>query len=220
MKKHRIWLVLLIALIAIMALPLTAEAKVKINKKKATIQVGKTVQLKVTGTKKKVTWSSSKKKVATVSSKGKVTGKSAGKTVITAKVGGKKYKCTVTVKAPGVGSSEAEGYVIHITHDGEYPVKYTVTWDEISSGYDKDGNPILGHKAWDQNGNYVPPATKAGFDVYINLPSNACNLCIKAEGEGFLGRWNALIDEKNVPLKREIKVRTSGAFLSEKGEVI
>ena len=69
--------------------------KVKINKTKVTITEGKTVQLKVTGTKKKVKWSTSKKSVATVTTKGKVTGK-------------KTLKCKVTVKkkpAPSPGAN-------------------------------------------------------------------------------------------------------------------
>lgn len=73
-------------------------ATVKLNKKAITLEVGKSTTLKVTGTKKKVTWSSNKKSVATVSSSGKVTAKKAGTAVITAKVGNKKYTCKVTVK--------------------------------------------------------------------------------------------------------------------------
>lgn len=77
-----------------------AASKIKINKTKATITKGDTLQLKITGTKKKAKWSSSKKSVATVSNKGKVTGKSTGTASITAKVGEKKYTCKVTVKKP------------------------------------------------------------------------------------------------------------------------
>lgn len=73
-------------------------AKVKLNKKSISLQVGKTYKLKVKGTKKKAKWSSNKKKVATVSKKGVVKGKKAGKAKITAKVGKKKYVCKVTVK--------------------------------------------------------------------------------------------------------------------------
>ncbi|MBQ2801849.1 MAG: Ig domain-containing protein [Lachnospiraceae bacterium] len=75
-----------------------AASKVKLNKTKATLYVGKSTQLKVKGTTKKVTWKSSNKKVATVTSKGKVTAKKKGKAIITAKVSGKKYTCKVTVK--------------------------------------------------------------------------------------------------------------------------
>lgn len=77
---------------------INAATKVKINKTKASIYVGKTVQLKVTGTKKKVTWKSSNKKVATVTSKGKVKGVKKGTAKITATVSKKKYVCKVTVK--------------------------------------------------------------------------------------------------------------------------
>ncbi len=81
--------------------PVIAEAAtIKINKTKLSLQVGKTYQLKITGTTKKVTWSSSKKSIATVTSKGLVTAKKAGTSKITAKVANKSYTCTVTVKKP------------------------------------------------------------------------------------------------------------------------
>lgn len=84
--------------VSLQTMPVEAAAKVKLNKKKATIYVGKSVQLKIKGTKSKVKWTSNKKSVAKVNFKGKVTGKKAGKAVITAKVDKKKYKCTVTVQ--------------------------------------------------------------------------------------------------------------------------
>ena len=77
-----------------------AASKVKLNKSTATVYVGKTTTLKMNGTSKKVTWSSSNKKVAAVSTKGKVTAKKKGTAIITAKVSGKKYKCKITVKNP------------------------------------------------------------------------------------------------------------------------
>ena len=83
-----------------------AAETVKINKKKATLYVKQTVQLKVTGTKKKVTWSTSNKKVATVSKKGKVTAQKKGSATITAKVGNKKYTCKVTVKNPTISNKK------------------------------------------------------------------------------------------------------------------
>jgi len=80
----------------------TVKEAPKLNKKIASIKVGGKVTLKVTGTAKKVTWSTSKKSVATVTSKGVVTGKKAGTATITAKVGTKKLTCKVTVKAKAV----------------------------------------------------------------------------------------------------------------------
>ena len=85
-------------------LPTTAAAatkKVKLNKTKATLRVGKTTTLKVTkgGKKVKATFTSNKKKIATVGKKtGKVKAKKKGTCTITAKYAGKKYKCKITVK--------------------------------------------------------------------------------------------------------------------------
>ena len=83
----------------------TAEAAtVKINKKTLKLDIGDKYTLKITGSNKKVSWSSSKKAVATVSANGKVNAKKAGTTTITAKVGKKKYTCKVTVKKQSVTS--------------------------------------------------------------------------------------------------------------------
>lgn len=85
-------------------LPTTAAAatkKVKLNKTKATLRVGKTTTLKVTkgGKKVKATFTSNKKKIATVGKNtGKVKAKKKGTATITAKYAGKKYKCKITVK--------------------------------------------------------------------------------------------------------------------------
>ena len=76
-----------------------AKAKVKLNKKKLVLTVGKKAKLKVKGTKKKVKWSSSKKKIATVTKKGIVKAKKKGTAKIVAKIGKKKYTCKVVVKA-------------------------------------------------------------------------------------------------------------------------
>ena len=84
-------------MLLILFMPATAEAKVKLNKKSITLDVGKSTKLKLTGTKKKVTWSSSNKKMATVSSSGKVKAKNEGTATIRAKAGKKTYKCKVTV---------------------------------------------------------------------------------------------------------------------------
>ena len=99
--------ILLIAALAVTAVPIhsLAKAKVKLNKTKLSMNVGKTATLKLKNNKKKVKWSSSNKKVAKVSAKGKVKGLKKGKATITAKVGKKKYKCKVTVKARKVAEA-------------------------------------------------------------------------------------------------------------------
>lgn len=81
----------------------TSAATIKLNKSTKTLYVGQTYQLKVSDTKRKVYWSSSKKSVATVSS-GKVRAKKKGTAYIYAKVAGKKLKCKITVKAVSSGT--------------------------------------------------------------------------------------------------------------------
>ena len=77
--------------------PVTAHAKVKISQKKAEVMVADSVKLKVTGTGKKASWSSADPSVAKVSSSGKVKGVRKGITTVTAKVGGKRLTCKVSV---------------------------------------------------------------------------------------------------------------------------
>ncbi|MBQ9157664.1 MAG: Ig-like domain-containing protein [Eubacterium sp.] len=74
-----------------------AAAKVKLSRTKMTMSVGDSQKLKINGSSKKVTWTSSNKNIAKVSSKGSVKALKAGKVTITAKVAGKKLKCKVTI---------------------------------------------------------------------------------------------------------------------------
>lgn len=105
MKRNKKILTVIAILLLIVCMVVPVSAAGKINKKKVTLKVGQTLQLKVTGTKGKVKWKSSKKSVATVSSKGRVKAKKKGSTTITAKVGKKKYTCKVTVKKPATNSN-------------------------------------------------------------------------------------------------------------------
>lgn len=81
------------------------KTKVKMNKTKAAVKKGKTLQLKATVTpadakKAGVKWTSSNTKIATVNSKGKVTGKKYGRVTITATAkdgSGVKATCKLTV---------------------------------------------------------------------------------------------------------------------------
>lgn len=80
---------------------LAAKKQVKLNKKSVSVAVGKTVKVKLKNNKKKVKWTvvSGKKNVA-LSKKGKtgvtIKGKRVGKAKVQAKIGKKKYVCTVT----------------------------------------------------------------------------------------------------------------------------
>ena len=110
-----------------------AESKVKLNKTKATLCLGETLQLKLKNADGKVKWSSSSKKVATVSKKGVVTAKKAGKAKITAALNGKKYTCTVTVQdgiivdATKVSMKAGKKKDVKVTLEGYDEV--AVAWD-------------------------------------------------------------------------------------------
>lgn len=101
-----------------------AATKLKLNKSKVTLNVGKTYKLKVSGTKKIPKWKSGNTKVATVNKSGKVTAKKAGTTKIQAIVSGKKLVCTVTVKKASAASSKlAANYtkvINYIKKNGKY----------------------------------------------------------------------------------------------------
>ena len=70
------------------ATPISAAARTSISNKSITLYKGKSKQLKIKGTSKKVKWSSKNRRIATVSSKGKVTAKAPGRTQIIASVHG------------------------------------------------------------------------------------------------------------------------------------
>lgn len=79
--------------------PKNVDAAVKMEKTKVTCTAKERFSLKVKGTSRKATWTSSNKRIATVTKKGgNVVTKRAGRVTITAKVGSKKVKCRVTVK--------------------------------------------------------------------------------------------------------------------------
>lgn len=102
MKRIQKMLIIMASVLLVMVVMPTsteaASATVKLNKKTLTMYSGGSTTLKMTGTAKKLKWSSNKKSVATVSAKGVVTAKNPGKAVITVKSGSKKATCKVTVK--------------------------------------------------------------------------------------------------------------------------
>lgn len=92
-----------------------SKSKVKLSKSSVSLQVGKNYTVKLNGAdSKKVKWSVSKKSIATIKGSGsscKITAKKAGTTYVTAKLGKKKYKCKVKVKALPVSISQKSGLV-------------------------------------------------------------------------------------------------------------
>ena len=105
-KKQVMGMAIALLLAAPAALPqMETQAKaapVALSREAATLHVGEKLQLKLRGTKKKITWSTSSKAAASVSKNGMVTGKKPGKAVIKAAVKAgtnkvKAYKCRIQV---------------------------------------------------------------------------------------------------------------------------
>lgn len=97
----------------------------RLSKTSIKLTVGNKYNLKVTGTRQKVIWSSSNKAVATVSNKGVVTGKKTGTTKITAKIGSKKYTCTVSVKNKKKATLKVSTKNINVNKKASVKVTYT-----------------------------------------------------------------------------------------------
>ena len=98
MKKWKSALLFLMLALCLTFLQTTdTKAAIKLNRSSLSLLEGQSATLKLTGTKKKVTWKSNKKTVATVSTKGRVTAKTPGSAVISATVGKTTRKCKVSV---------------------------------------------------------------------------------------------------------------------------
>jgi hypothetical protein len=125
-------------------------ATVKLNKTKATIYAGDTVQLTLKNA-KSVTWKTSNKKVATVTAKGKVKGIKAGSAKITAtnKKTKKSYTCKLTVKAvKSFGLSKSD---ISLFSTGGKVVMYKGA--EIKGAtYVLDGKTLTSAEVWVEDG--------------------------------------------------------------------
>lgn len=131
-----------------------AAGTTNLNKKKIVLEMGDSYRLKVKNTTKKIKWSSSDKKVVKVDSKGALTPKGVGAATVTAKVGGKKYKCKVTV-ADYSGMSEEQKAVV------SYALQY------VGNRYVYGGSSLT--KGTDCSGFTMAIYKKFGY----NLPHNA-----------------------------------------------
>ncbi len=106
-----VWLMIFMSVFGTMNMPVEAKTRIKITAANKTVEVGKTVRVKITGTgSKKVVWSVTKNGVLKIKDKSKkntvVKAVKAGKGKVTAKVGRKKYSCIIKVKKPAVTESK------------------------------------------------------------------------------------------------------------------
>ncbi|MBO6108926.1 MAG: SH3 domain-containing protein [Eubacterium sp.] len=84
----------------------SAAAGIAISRTQTTLYPGDSETLVLNNTtasqKRSIKWKSSKKAVVSVTKKGKITAKKVGKAKISARLSGRKYTCSVTVKSPKV----------------------------------------------------------------------------------------------------------------------
>ena len=104
MRKQKSFLFMIFAIATILIWCnvdlVSAAEKVTLNTTTSILVKGEAITLKMTGTSKKVTWSTTNKKVVTVSSEGRVTPVGYGTAYVKATVDGKTYKCFVRVVDP------------------------------------------------------------------------------------------------------------------------
>ena len=147
-----------------------AKKKVKLNKKTVTVNVGKTVKIKLQNNKKKVKWTvTSGKKNVKLSKKKKtevtIKGKKAGKAKVQAKVGKKKYVCKVTVQKRMAPRHDGQLYRVSpwvlVWENGNY---YLIAYTEGR----------LKHYRVDkmQNVHQLPDTTREGAGEYANFDVN------------------------------------------------
>lgn len=149
---------------------INVQAATKINKSKVTLIKGQTTTLKITGTKKKIKWSSSKTSVATVTKKGKVTAKKTGTAKIIGKVGNKKYVCVVNVQTPKLNKSK-----VTITAGKKYTLKLSGTNQKIKWESSKKSIATVSSKG-------VVTAKKAGtvkITATVMKKKYTCNVTVK-----------------------------------------
>ncbi|BBF41831.1 bacterial surface protein [Lachnospiraceae bacterium KM106-2] len=97
-KKIAVLFTILFALSTFLFTGNTADAAtIKLSKSNVRFVEGKTTTLKIRGTSKKVSWSSTNNKIVKVNSKGKLTAVKVGSATIRAKVSGVTRTCKVTV---------------------------------------------------------------------------------------------------------------------------
>lgn len=117
-----------------------------LNKTSVTMKKGDSTTLKLTGA-KKVTWSSSNSSVVSVKKKGKkkatITAVKKGTATITAKSGGKKYTCKVTVKGSGNGSAQEQEQARREQVEKQVDTKLTNAVNSVTTPQMKDQEKAL-----------------------------------------------------------------------------
>lgn len=139
-----------------------------LNKTKATLSEGESTTLKLDTT-RSIKWSSSDKQVVSVNSKGKIVAKKAGKATITARIGGKSYKCKVTVKhipkkvklsGISIKTVNWSEYGDDVTFVIKNNTTHPITVSNIAKAYDDDYKLLTSMKMPFSNSVTIPAGSK------------------------------------------------------------
>ncbi len=171
MKKIKyfklIILTIILSMVSLSSLPFSyaeaAEAtEIKINKKILNLEPGQTDTLIISGTKQKITWSTSNNEVATVNKSGKVTAVKEGVAIIKATVVKKKLTCSVTVKQnPYITNAPFEAQVVK----NDY-FQYVIpkNWTSTDSDSEKPNNSS--GKKIEEGTSILSPKIETGEEEY------------------------------------------------------
>lgn len=228
MKKF-ICLFTVLALILTLAGPskIVSAATVKLDKTNIALEPGKSVALKVTGTKAAIKWSSSDNYVATVSSKGKVTAIGVGRATITAAVNKKKYYCTVNVKSnfdakSAIKSIDGEfhdmgnGVVGILTNNYKYPVSLVATMVYFDDSGKMIGKSSAGNYHFASGKQCALEFTGPYDSNYNNVPYTRYEVSYSIEETTRISNLNDLSYESNIGIDNVmVKVTNNGEQESE-----
>lgn len=128
----------------------------KLNLSEVSLNLSETKQLKLSGCKHSVKWSTSNASVAGVK-KGKITAKGVGTAKVTAAVHGKKFVCKVTVRKPELKQLTLEKTSVQMGYEKEMELKIGTVPSNAADYYDVSV----------QSSN--PSVVSASFDSYVNV---------------------------------------------------
>ncbi|MBQ6843312.1 MAG: Ig-like domain-containing protein [Agathobacter sp.] len=181
-----------------------AVKKVKLNKSKANLGVGKTFTLKATitptnATNQKLTWSSSNKKIATVDKNGKVKGVKAGTATITVKAAnGKKATCKVTVVK---ATLNATSFPLQVKKTAALKATSTLKGDEV--------------KSWTSSNKKIATVTSKG--VVKGIKAGKATITVKMKS-GATAKCTVTVQTKKVTTKKLILDQTKVTL--QKGKTV